>query len=137
MGGLSLIWLWRAVSGRVDRQLTVYLLLGGAVAIAALGLEQAFVPAITSRVRRLLACCIPLLGALGLVKPLDAVLPAAWNVISRTRIALVDSRQSQGLTAALYRGLVWVREHTSSCDLLAVNNHSIKASTTNSLSRYY
>ncbi len=114
-----------------------YGLLGGAITIATVRLEKVFMPAIPSRAARLLACCIPLLGTLGLVKPLDAALPRAWKVITHTRISSLDSRQNQGMTAALYRGLIWVREHTNSCDLLAVNNHSIKAATTTNWSRYY
>jgi hypothetical protein len=36
-----------------------------------------------------------------------------------------DSPSHPGLTAALYRGLVWVREHTGRCDVLAANTHEV------------
>jgi hypothetical protein len=42
-----------------------------------------------------------------------------------TRTVPRDSPSHPGLTAALYRGLVWVREHTGSCDLLAVNTPEV------------
>ncbi len=114
-----------------------YGLLGAASVGVAFGLERTFASVSSSRAMRLLACCIPVLVVLGLVKPLAIAIPRAWKAISRTRISAVDSRQSQGMTAALYSGLSWVREHTSPCDVLAVNNHLIKAGAGPDYSSYY
>lgn len=114
-----------------------YGLLAAAVTFVAVRLERALAPAISSRGTRLFACCAPLLVVLGLVKPLAMAAPNAWKVISRTRVSSADSHQSQGMTAALYRGLSWVREHTSPCDVLAVNNHLIKAGAGPDYSSYY
>jgi hypothetical protein len=114
-----------------------YGLVGAAIVFVAFRLERVFAPVSPWRRTRLLACCTPLLVILGLVKPLAMAAPNAWNVISRTRISSVDSRQSQGMTAALYRGLSWVREHTSPCDVLAVNNHLIRAGAGPDYSSYY
>jgi hypothetical protein len=115
-----------------------YALVGGAVAIAAVRLEKGFAPAISSRAARLLACCVPMLGALGLVPPIDSAVPRLWKVITHRRISILDSHAEQGMTAALYRGLIWVREHTDSCAVLAVNNHATREkATAETYSRYY
>jgi hypothetical protein len=114
-----------------------YGLLAAAVVAVAFRLERAFAQVSPSRRTRVLACCTPLLVVLGLVKPLAMAAPNAWKVVSHTRMSSVDSPQSQGMTAALYRGLTWVREHTSPCDVLAVNNHLIKARAGPDYSSYY
>jgi hypothetical protein len=114
-----------------------YGLLAGAVAFAAVRLEPALAGLSSLRRTRLLACCAPLLIALGLVKPLAMAAPNAWKVIAGTRVSSADSRQSQGMTAALYRGLLWVRGHTRPCEVLAVNNHLIKAGAGPGYSSYY
>ena len=41
------------------------------------------------------------------------------------------------MSAALYSGLTWVRDHTASCDVLAVNNHYLLASGRDSRYFYY
>jgi hypothetical protein len=114
-----------------------YGLLAGAVAFAAVRLEPLLAPVSSLRRTRLLACCVPLVISLGLVKPLAMATPSAWKAIAGTRVSRVDSRQDQGMTAALYRGLLWVRAHTRPCEVLAVNNHLIKAGAGPGYSSYY
>lgn len=53
------------------------------------------------------------------------ILGTAIAAARYTRTVPRDSPSHPGLTAALYRGLVWVREHTGSCDVLAVNTHNV------------
>jgi hypothetical protein len=110
-----------------------------AVAVAALAtrLERAFAAVSGSRRTRVFACCAPLLVVLGLVKPLAMAAPNAWMSVAGGRVSTRDSHQSQGLTAALYRGLLWVREHTRPCAVLAVNNHLIRADAGPDYSSYY
>jgi hypothetical protein len=128
-GADGAVWLaWYALA---------YGLLAIAGVLAALRLQRTFAPAGGSRGAPLLACGIPLLVVLGLVKPLSLALPNAWKLITATRISTRDSHRSQGMTAALYSGLSWVREHTSPCDVLAVNNHLIKAGAGPGYSSYY
>jgi hypothetical protein len=51
--------------------------------------------------------------------------------------AYIDSESHRGMTAALYQGLIWVRDHTKPCDVLAVNNHYVSASMRDSRYFYY
>ena len=85
--------------------------------------SEILAPALKSRAARVLACCVPLVLALGLVKPLMQLQPKAWGTISGEPTSLADAGSHQGMTAALYEGLLWVRDHTTPCDVLAVNNH--------------
>lgn len=101
----------------------VYGAIGVAGVIAVLRLEPHLVPVTSSRAARVLACCIPLLCVLGVVKPISRAAPLAWKTIIHRQIAPADSSEQQGMTASLYQGLSWVRSHTSSCDVIAVNNH--------------
>jgi hypothetical protein len=94
-----------------------------AVAVAVLDLQRGLTAAITSRAARIFACCVPLLLTLGLVKSLMQMESRAWGTVTHERISLADSGAHQGITAALYDGLIWVRDHTTPCDVLAVNNH--------------
>jgi hypothetical protein len=93
------------------------------VGIAVLGLWRVLAPAAPLRAERMFACCLPLLLTLGLVQPLTQMAPRAWGTIFHERISRADTRGHEGMTAALYSGLVWVRDHTTPCDVLAVNNH--------------
>lgn len=117
--------------------LAAYGLVGAASALAVLRLERGLAPLVASRIVRMLVCCIPILGILGLVRPIAVAAPDAWKLISHTRMWVEDSRENQGMTAALYRGLIWVRENTGSCDVLAVNNHLTRAGGDESYSLYY
>jgi hypothetical protein len=93
------------------------------LALAALRLRRHLAPAVHSRAGWILAACIPLFIAMGLVKPLAEVAPKAWRTITHGRISSANTSDHQGLTAPLYDGLLWVRDHTSPCSVLAVNNH--------------
>lgn len=93
------------------------------VVIAALGLQRNLAASTRSRVWRLLACGVVLVVPLGLVKPAMLAESRMWRTIFHEQISLADSRSHQGMTAALYDGLIWVRNHTKPCDVLAVNNH--------------
>jgi hypothetical protein len=92
------------------------------VVFAALRAERG-VPGIGWRPGRVLTCCIPLVVALGFVKPVALNAPRAWETVFHDRIPVPDSTAYPGLSAALYRGLAWVRAHTTPCDVLAVNTH--------------
>ena len=76
-----------------------------------------------SRRTRVVACALPLLVTLALVKPLTLVGAGGWRTVVGKPTSTADTAATYGLTAALYRGLLWVRAHTTACDVLAVNNH--------------
>jgi hypothetical protein len=79
--------------------------------------------AISSRWSRVLACCVPVVGVLGLVRPLVNTGLGAKAVIFDEAFAEKSSPSTYGINVPLYQGLVWVRTHTRPCDVLAVNNH--------------
>jgi hypothetical protein len=114
-----------------------YGLVIGGIIFAADSCARLFAPTVRAYSTRVLACCIPLLGVLGLVKPITLAGVGAWKTLRHQQIATRDSASSYGMTAALYRGLLWVRGHTTSCDVLAVNNHRESAHTKTSLYFYY
>lgn len=127
-GSRRLAWgLWYVV---------VYGLLAGAIGLVSLRLEHALVGVARSRAARVLVCSIPLVVALGLVKPLAEAFPEVWKTVLRQR-AVRDSDSDQGMNAALLAGLLWVRDHTNSCAILAVNNHSLSAHGVDSRYFYY
>jgi hypothetical protein len=107
--------------------ITLYGLVVAATVLASLRLEKYLVGAFSSRARRIVACCIPLLVTLGLVKPLGIAIPRLWRIVRHAPVATADSKDDQGITEALYQGLIWVRNHTNSGDILAVSNHYLKA----------
>jgi hypothetical protein len=113
-----------------------YGLAAGTIAFLCMKLERQYAPVIRSRAIRILACAIPLVLTLGLVKSLGVPVTEVWDAILDKQVA-VDSSEHRGLTAALYRGLLWVRDHTSRCDILAVNNHSTSAQEIDSKYFYY
>jgi len=114
-----------------------YALVVAAIVLASLKLEPRFAPVLRSRASRWLACCIPMVVTLGLVEPLGIAGPEVWKTIAHRRRIVADSRQDQGMSAALYSGLTWVRRHTASCDVLAVNNHYLLAPGSDSRYFYY
>jgi hypothetical protein len=113
-------YLWYAV---------MYALLAGVVILMVRRLYSLYAPVISSRAGRILACCIPLLGVLGLVQPIAHAAVGAKSVIVQQTLAPRDSPEGYGITRPLYRGLMWVRAHTRTCDVLAVNNHYSRQST--------
>jgi hypothetical protein len=127
--GYDLGWLaWYAV---------VYGLVAGTLLRMSIGLESSLAPAVRRRAVRIAACSIPLLSTLGAVKVLGGAGPGIANTILQRRSVEVDSASNRGMTAALYRGLVWVRDHTSPCAVLAVNNHYSDAAMNVSSYVYY
>jgi hypothetical protein len=114
-----------------------YGLVAGAVVVFTFKYARLFAPTVSSRFGRAAACCIPLLCTLGLVKPVTLTATGAWKTVRHERISVADSADHYGMTAALYRGLLWVRGHTTSCDVLAVNNHLTSSRSTVSLYFYY
>jgi hypothetical protein len=100
-----------------------YGMIAVAVAIVAFGLQRGYAPTIHSVAGRMVACSIPLLCTLGLVKPVAGAFPAVWKTILNRPTSLTDTNSQRGMTAPLYQGLIWVRDHTTSCDVIAVNNH--------------
>jgi hypothetical protein len=116
----------RAVNGSTSWYVwygLAYGVLACVVVLAALNLQRDLTPTLRSRAARVLACCVPLVLALSLVKPLMQLQPKAWGTIFHEQVSLTDAGSHQGMTAALYEGLLWVRHHTTPCDVLAVNNH--------------
>jgi hypothetical protein len=102
----------------------MYGLIALAIALAALGLSGRYAATIASRPARALACCIPMVGVLGFVRPVAYAAVRTHATILHRRTAPADSPLAYGMNAALYRGLLWVRAHTRPCDVLAVNNHA-------------
>jgi len=100
-----------------------YGVIAAGIVIVVVRRSHLFMPAISSRLGRVVACCIPLLVVCGFVKPATLTAVGAWKTALSKRMSVADSAASYGMTAALYDGLVWVRKHTTSCDVLAVNNH--------------
>jgi hypothetical protein len=74
---------------------------------------------------------------LGVVKPAILAGTGAWKTITGRPTSSADSPAEYGMTAALYRGLEWVRAHTSPCAVLAVNNHYASAGPASSIYFYY
>jgi hypothetical protein len=108
-----------------------------AIAVAVWRLQRRLLPVVPSRAWRALACVIPLLCTLGLVKPLAEAFPMAWKTVLGRQTWPADSRGERGMTLALYRGLTWVRDHTSPCAVVAVNNHYADAGQLRSYYDYY
>jgi hypothetical protein len=103
--------------------LTMYGLFAVVVVLLALGLNGHYASVIPTRRGRVLACCIPLIGVLSLVGTAGYTELLARTTILHQKVGR-DSPTEYGMTAALYRGLIWVRKHTRVCDVLAVNIHS-------------
>jgi hypothetical protein len=100
-----------------------YTLIAGILVFLVVRLSGHYAEILSSRLSRVVACCIPLLGVLGLMRPLAYATVRAKGTILHQQIAQRDSPVEYGMTAALYRGLLWVRAHTCVDDVLAVNNH--------------
>jgi hypothetical protein len=108
---------------------------GGALAVWKLqGRLRGTMPSVSVRI---VACCIPLVSALALVKPLTLAGSGAWKTLVGKPTSLRDTPTEYGMTAGLYQGLEWVRAHTTPCDVLAVNNHYDNARREESVYFYY
>jgi hypothetical protein len=114
-----------------------YGIVAAALVVALVRNMRLYAPSVPSQSARVVACAIPLVGVLGLVKPSMLTAVGAWKTVSHKQISVRDSRSDYGITAALYQGLVWVRGHTSACDVLAVNNHTTAITPTPSAYFYY
>jgi hypothetical protein len=84
------------------------------------------------RAARAAVGCVLLLGALGCAESLALAVPDAWRTVRDKQTVPRDSPSYPGMTAALYRGLTWVRAHTGTCDVLAVNTHDFRSAGTTS-----
>lgn len=102
-------------------------LVGGLVVLWSARLERYITPWSASRGVRVAACCVLLLGVLGCAESIVLAVPQTWRTVLDRQAVPRDSERHPGMTAALYRGLVWVREHTSRCDILAANTHELPA----------
>jgi hypothetical protein len=109
----------------------------GAITAAVWRFQGRYRAAIPAGTARIVACCIPLLTALALVKPIALAGAGAWNTMTGKPTSAVDSPSDYGMTAPLYRGLLWVRAHTNPCDVLAVSNHFNDAARSTSVYFYY
>jgi hypothetical protein len=74
---------------------------------------------------RATVCGVLLIAALGCGESLALAVPGAWRTMLDRQSVPRNSASQPGITAALYRGLTWVRAHTSVCDVLAANTHDI------------
>jgi len=92
---------------------------------------------IPSTLARTIACCVPLLVVLGAVKPATLAAVGAVKTALHRQIAQVNTAADYGMTTVLYQGLVWVRNHTSRCDVLAVSNHRTGPPPAQSVYFYY
>jgi hypothetical protein len=117
--------------------LASYGLIGAGTVLLVFWLWGAYAPVVASRLGRVLACSIPLLCTLGLVRPISLAASGAVKTALHSQIARADSPANYGMTAALYRGLAWTRAHTRTCDVLAVNNHYNNTAGTLSAYFYY
>jgi hypothetical protein len=106
--------------------IAVYGLAMGATLVIALRIGRRLTPASYTRAARIAACSIPMVVALGLVKTVGVAAPELLKTVEHRRVAVADSGEDQGMNAALYSGLRWVRSHTPSCAVLAVSNHYLK-----------
>jgi hypothetical protein len=114
-----------------------YLLVAVAAGVAIWRLLPRYGGAFDSRTLRVVACCLPLLTTLALVKPLTLTGSGAWKTLVGKPIAARDTGVEYGMTTPLYEGLLWVRAHTTPCDVLAVNNHYDNAAREESVYFYY
>jgi hypothetical protein len=115
----------------------LYGLVAVVVAVSAYKLHKYYVVGVASRWARMLACCIPVVGVLGLVRPLVNTALAAKDVIFDQAMAVTDSPRTYGIDVPLYEGLRWVRTHTRACDVLAVNNHYAGPASKDDSAYYY
>jgi hypothetical protein len=81
---------------------------------------------LSSRSARVAACGALLFVVLGGAESIVVAAPDAWRIILDRQAVPRDSPSEPGMTAALYQGLAWVREHTGPCDILAINTHDVK-----------
>jgi|GEM_PF-5520118 len=109
----------------------------GVVVAAVWSLQKRYSTSLTSPWARVAACCIPLLLALALVKPVALAGSGAWKTVVGKPTSLADTNAEYGMTAPLYAGLLWVRTHTTPCDVLAVNNHYDNLARAESVYFYY
>jgi hypothetical protein len=97
----------------------------GAIAWWSWGLERHLTHMAASRGARVSMCGVLLLVVLGCAESVTLAVPQTRRTLLDRQAVPRDSRGHPGMTAALYRGLVWVREHTDACDMLAANTHTL------------
>jgi hypothetical protein len=114
-----------------------YGVLGGIILLAGRGFVKYPAYAGLSRVANMTACFILFFAALGLVKPLAITGPDALGIVSGERHVPTDSPKTPGMTTVLYKGLLWVRNHTAPSEILAVNTHRLDPSEIDSRYFYY
>ncbi len=76
---------------------------------------------------RTTVCCLLLLGVLGCAEAVVVAAPDAWRTTFNRQAVPRDSASQPGMTAPLYRGLTWVRDHTDRCVVLAVSPPEIRS----------
>jgi len=135
-GGLT-----ESVGRNLVAWLTWYAIAYGLVAVTLLWMSirmsRSLAPAIRCRAVPIAVCLIPPLTTLGAVRALSSGGSELVNTILQRRQVEVDSASHRGITAALYRGLIWVSDHTSPCTVIAVNNHYSDATMKDSRYFYY
>jgi hypothetical protein len=109
----------------------------GGLVLSVWKLQGGYSARMPSRLARVAACGIPLLSTLALVKPMTLAGSGAWKTLVGKPTSLADTPSEYGMTRPLYRGLLWVRAHTTACDVLAVSNHYDTAARDASVYFYY
>ncbi len=79
-----------------------------------------------ARGARVVVYGVLLLGVLGCAQSVALAVPDTWKTLLDRQTVPRDSPSEPGMTAALYRGLSWVRGHTPSCAILAVSTPQIR-----------
>lgn len=102
------------------------LMLGAVIVRSSFALERQFLPQLSLRGARLTACGVLLLGTLGCAQAIVLAVPQTWRTLLDRQAVPRSSPAHPGLTAPLYQGLVWVRDHTGGCDVLAANPHDVR-----------
>jgi hypothetical protein len=70
--------------------------------------------------------------------PVHVALPSVERLVRGLPTAEASGiERHRGMTAGLYRGLLWLRAHSSPDDVLAVNNHTIEGGSHLNIARYY
>lgn len=104
-------------------------LAGTLIALWTLRLERGSPRLWAARVRVLASCCLVTLGVLGSAESVVLAMPDTWRTALDRQVVARDSPSHPGISAALYRGLIWVSKHTGRCDILAVGTPLIRQGT--------
>jgi hypothetical protein len=138
-GGLAIVVLGLSVD-HTHIALAAGYILATSVVIAAVGLVRSRLrPAAGNTRPSAASVVVVVVAALTLLDiPIHVVLPTAERLAQGVPTAEASGiERHRGLTAGLYRGLVWLRANSRPSDVLAVNNHTVESASGLYSSRYY